>query len=179
MIVLSNILFALSAISYGASNLIKQKKWLLAVQIVSSFVYILSLMFLNAKIAAIVGIFDTLRLVVFYLIELKNGGKRAKLYAGLALFVVCVFCSYFSWNGWYSILPISSSFIILISLVVSNELFIKISTLTSSISVTTYLILNGLFVTAILEATAILSALIGLILTIVLIAKNKKKQNLN
>ena len=179
MIILSYVFLAISAISYGASTLIKNKKWLLAVQIVSSFMYIFSLLCLKAMTAFIVAIFDTLRLVVFYFVELKKGGKKAKLYAGLALFVVCVFSSYFSWNGWYSILPICSSFIILICLVISKDLYIKFSVLISAISVTIYLILNGLFIAAGLEAIAILNALIGLILTFIQIAKNKSKKEVN
>ncbi len=180
MTIFSYIFLSISSVLYGLSTIIKHKKWLLATQIVSGAMYVLSLYFLSAMVALIVAVFDIFRLVIFYIIELKNGNNKSKLIAGLFLFIVCIICSIFSWNGWYSILPITGSFLILISLTISNFLIMKIATLISSIFSTIYLALNGSYIASIIESSAIIFSIIGVIWAIIISIKNfKKTKNLN
>lgn len=169
---LAQIFVGISASIYAFSLIVKSKATLLLLQTISSVFFITQYFLLSAYIGAIVAILEAIRTITFYFIEKKyNTTKTRTITAGIFV-VLGAISAIFTWQNWYSILPLLGLLAVSICLGFKNVLAIKISCIFSAICATLYLFfLNSIF-GAICQIFIIIMGLIGLIYWSV---KNKKQ----
>ena len=172
MYIAAQVFIVLSSILYGISVFAKNKKVLLVIQILSSCFYWANCFFLKAWVGGIVALLDTTRIIIFYLIEKFNGTQNQKIITGVVLLIVGIVASIFTWGGWYSIFPLLGTVVFVISLAISNLMFIKFATIFGSITATIYLGLIGSPIGAVMQSLTAVMGMIGLIIDVV---KNRKK----
>lgn len=174
MFIASQIILAISSTLYGTSMLVKNKSLLFFIQIISSVLYATSLCLLFAWVGFIVSVFDTIRVFIFYIIEKRNGGKKAKIITSCILFCICIICAIFTWEALYSILPLLGSVVFIISLAISRLLIIKFATLFVATTSTLYLLLLGSYLGAFFECIAIIIGLVGVIKALINLKQHKE-----
>lgn len=174
MYVSAQIFIVISSIFYGLSCFAKNKKVLFFVQIFSSLLYSLHCFFMHAYAGGIVSVFDMIRVLLFYVIERHNGGKKEKIITACILFCVAIVCAISTWQNWFSILPFVGTAFFIVSLGISNLTLIKLSTLLCATTSCVYLKLVGSNLGALFELFAVFIALLGLIFTMVQTRQRKK-----
>ena len=164
----------LSSVLYGVSAFAKNKKLLFIMQIAGSGLYAFYCFFMGAFAGGIMSVMDTLRVVLFYIIEKLNGSQKTKNISGIILLMIGITGTILTWESWISIIPPFGSTLYVISLVVSNLLFIQFSTFFNTVCSSTYLFLSGSTVGAISELIAVVISFSGLLKAIVGHFKEKK-----
>lgn len=172
----AQIFIVVSSILYGLSCLAKLKTLLFIMQIFSSLFYGLHCFFVGAVVGGIVTIFDLMRVAIFYVLEKVHGTQKQKIISASVLFVVAIVCSIFSWEGWFSALPLAATLIFIVTLAISRLLVIKCATFLSGACSVVYLSLSGSKFGAIVELIPVALALIGICLSVAKILKEKHKK---
>lgn len=136
----SQILVVVSSLIYSISMLVSNKRNLLFMQIFSSSLFALHYYLLGAYIGGIVSTLDAIRIVVFYFIDKKNNTDLNRKLACASFIVIGLIGACFTWEAWYSILPIISLIIVNTALALQNLKILKISLNTSILFVIAYMV---------------------------------------
>ena len=175
MKILAQVLIAISSVLYGVSVFAKNKKFLLVLQIVSSCLYWTNCFLLRAWVGGILSLLDTIRIIIFYIIERLDGKHYQKVITGFVLLIVGVVTSIFTWGGWYSIFPLLGTIVFVISLAISNLVLIKFATIFGAVTSTIYLALIGSPISAVFESMAVVIGLFAFVRDLIIERKIKKK----
>ena len=177
--ILSIVCICISSVIYSYSLQLKNKKKILLVQLISNVLYGGSYIFAllineNAKIGAITVGFEILRLVVYYLIDKKeNHSKIINLLASSFFCVALTVTTVLIEPNWLCLLVLMGAIPVSFALANRNILFIKIACVIQAVGITIYLILLGLIVNAILQFYVLVMGVVGLILYLVKLNKDK------
>ncbi len=177
MYIFAQVIIVISSVLYGASAFAKNKKLLFVIQIAGSGTYATYCFLMGAISGGIMSVMDTLRVVIFYIIEKFNGTQKTKNIFGVILLAVGIVGTVNNWGGWFSIFPPLGSVTYVLSLIISNLMFIKFSTLFNAICSSAYMFFAGAKVGAITELIAVVIALAGFVKAIVNKVKTKKEYN--
>lgn len=170
---LAQIFIGISSLIYAFSLLVKSKATLLLFQTISCIFFITQYFLLSAYIGAIVSILEEIRTISFYIIEKKHNTTKARTITASVFVVLGAISAIFTWQAWYSILPLLGLLAVSICLSFKNVLTVKISCIFSATCATLYLFFLKSIFGAFCQIFIILLGLIGLIYWIV---KNKKEQ---
>ena len=171
---LAQIFIGISALLYGLSLLLKQKTKLLFLQIISSCFFVTQYFLLEAYIGGIVAGLEMLRSVVFYFIDKKFNTNKIRITACVIFCVLGLVGAIFTWESWFSILPLLGLLAVTTCLGFKNVVSLKIACIFSALCAFAYMIFYKSYFGC---ATQIFIAVIGISGLIVYLIKNKK-QNL-
>ena len=138
--ILSQIFVGISATLYGLSLLVKSKKVLLLVQIISSAFFVTQYLLLEAYIGGLVAGLELIRTIVFYFIDKNFNTSKVRFIASGIFIVVGIVGSIFTWAAWYSVFPLLGLLAVTTCLAFNNIVPLKLSCIFSAITAGTYLI---------------------------------------
>ena len=170
--ILSQILVVVSSLIYSVSMLIPNKRGLLYLQIFSSSLFAIHYFLLGAYIGGIVSTLDSIRIVTFYFIDKKNNTDINRKIACVSFIVLGLIGACFTWESWYSILPIISLIIVNVALALQNLNILKINLNISILCVIAYMIFIQSYLGMITQIIVFVVGVIGAIRDII---RNKTK----
>lgn len=174
--VLAQVFVCISCLIYSTSLLFKAKSTLLFLQIISAIFFVTQYFLLGAYIGAIVAILETLRSITFYFIDKKFNKKKVRIIASYIFVVIGFISAIFTWEAWFSILPLLGLTAVSVCLGFENVLYLKLSCTFSAFCAIIYMLfLNSIFG----AATQIFIVIVGLIGVALYVKKNKNKQQNN
>ena len=112
--VLSQIVIALSYISYGTSYLTKNRKVLLGTTFLSSFLFMIAYILLDAKSAVYINVFSMIRQLLL-IIQEKNKSERMYVYIFFFNVISTILIGVFTYENMYSVLPVLATLIFVYS----------------------------------------------------------------
>ena len=174
MFIAAQIFIAISAVLFGLSCFAKGKKLLFIIQCVSSLLYLFYMLLMKAWVGAVVSFFDCVRVGIFYFIEKAGGSQKSKIWVASGLFVLAIVCAVFTWEGWYSVLPLTGTLTYIITLGISNLLIIKCATVFTAGCSVAYLVFAGSTFGVVCETSALVLALIGVVLAIINLKRKRQ-----
>ena len=114
MYVLSQIAFILAYIGYGSSYIVKDRKKLLAYNFISSILFVLAYVFLDAKSAIYINILSIIRQGLL-LIQEKNQSQRMYVYVFFFNVISTILIGILTYENIYSALPAFATLIFVYS----------------------------------------------------------------
>ena len=136
----SQILVVVSSIIYSFSMLVSSKKHLLFMQIFSSSLFALHYFLLGAYIGGIVSCLDAIRIITFYFIDKRHNTDFNRKIACVSFIIIGIIGACFTWDSWYSILPVLSLILVNLSLSLQNLNLLKINLNISILFVILYMV---------------------------------------
>ena len=137
---LAQILSILGLTAMVLSYQMKQRKWLLVMQLVSNLFFSVSYFLLDAKTGAVLSFVNVLRCVVFMNRDKKWGQSRLWLYFFLG---VALIGGILSWEGPRSLLIIAGTLLLTVGLYSDNMTFMRKIFLVCPVFYIAYNILSG------------------------------------
>ena len=119
-----------------------------------------SLFFLSAITAGVLAIIATIRIILFYQRE-KYDWAKSKFWLGLFIILFILFGVY-SWQSWYSVLPIIGFILGTVSYWVINPRHIRILVLLTQIPWFFYAVIIGSYSLFLNESFVLISVLVGI-----------------
>ena len=172
MYILSQILVVIADILFVSSMFSKKKVWLVLLLFVSDIVFASHYLCLDGGLTGATTIFiDAIYLIVIFLLEKNNKTKNNLIPTVIAITLTITF-GVITWQGAISLLPIFSMLIYLTGMIFTNLIFVKGGAMIRNLLNTIYMFAIASYVGASLELCLMMSALVGIILTI----KNNKGQ---
>lgn len=172
MNILSQILGLLAIISYAISPHAKTKKKILVFHLVSSILYALQYLLLNAFSAVITNSVGAIRCYIFYLYEKKEREIPKNIFWIFMLIILVL--GAFTYNNIYSLIPIFTSVLSLYSVWQDNLKVFRIIVIISSISWIFYNFIVGAYIGIIGNIFQLVSTIIAIVRFHIL---KKEKQN--
>ncbi len=174
--ILSQVFICISACIYSISLILKTKQKMLALQMISSVFYISHYFLLKANLAGFVAVLETIRLLVFFLLDKKEKFNKPiiRIFACVLFSLLSIVCAIFTWDGIYCLLPLIATVVVNITLSFKNVIFYKFGALIYASLIIVYLFLIGSILGGISQSITFVFGLIGLIKSL----KNLKKQNI-
>lgn len=172
MNILAQIIGILAIIAFAISPQQKNKKGVLIFQLLSSVLYALQYLLLNAFSAVVTNIVGAIKCYVFYLYEKK--GKKIPKYIFLIFMVLVLIFGIFSFTNIYSIIPIFVSVTMLYSTWQSN---LKIYRIIMVITTALWLVYNcivGAYVGAIGNTFQLISGITAIVRLDIMKKSDKK-----
>ena len=170
--VLSQIFVGVSSALYALSLLVKSKKILLLVQIISSIFFVAQYLLLGAYLGGLVAGLELIRTITFYFIDKNFNTNKVRFTASAIFIVVGIIGSIFTWATWYSVLPLLGLLAVTTCLAFNSIVPLKLSCIFSAICAGIYLIfLKSYFG----FATQVFIIVIGVTGLITMLIKNKKQ----
>jgi len=114
MYVLSQIIIAMSYGLYGASYLTKNRKVLLGTTMLSSFLFMIAYVLLDAKSAIYINILSIIRQMLL-LIQEKNQSQKMYVYVFFFNVISTILVGIFTYEGIFSMLPVLATLIFVYS----------------------------------------------------------------
>lgn len=161
--ILSQIFVITSSIIYSISMLVDNKRSLLFMQIFSSSLFASHYFLLGAYVGGIVSSLDAIRIVTFYFIDKKHNTDLNRRLACVSFIVIGLIGACFTWESWYSILPIISLIIVNVSLSLQNLNSLKINLNISILFVIIYMIFIKSYFGMITQIIVLVVGIIGAI----------------
>lgn len=164
--IITQLIGAIAYILLGISYYKKEKLQILYIQIFSYIAFSIHYFLLSGMTGAVCNIIGMIMLIIIYVYEQKKG-KNKKILITIMI-PVLILIALLSWQNFYSIFPILSSTISLISFLSKNTNDIRAMGVVSNLSWTIYGIILRSKITIICET-------IILIVSIIAFLKNDKK----
>ena len=137
---LAQILSILGLIAMVLSYQMKERKWLLVMQLFSNLFFAVSYYLLDAKTGAVLSLVNVFRCIVFMNRDKKWGQSRLWLYFFLAVSLVG---GILSWEGPRSLLIIAATLLLTVALYSDNMTFMRKIFLICPVLYIVYNILSG------------------------------------
>ena len=175
--ILSQVFICISACIYSISLILKTKQKMLALQMISSVFYISHYFLLKANLAGFVAVLETIRLLVFFLLDKKEKFNKPiiRIFACVLFSLLSIVCAVFTWNGIYCLLPLIATVVVNITLSFKNVIFYKIGALIYASLIIIYLFLIGSILGGISQSLSFVFGLIGLIKSLIKLQKKNLK----
>lgn len=175
--ILSQVFICISACIYSISLILKTKQKMLALQMISSVFYISHYFLLKANLAGFVAVLETIRLLVFFLLDKKEKFNKPiiRIFACVLFSLLSIVCAVFTWNGIYCLLPLIATVVVNITLSFKNVIFYKVGALIYASLIIIYLFLIGSILGGISQSLSFVFGLIGLIKSLIKLQKKNLK----
>ena len=169
MYTLSQILVAISDLFLITSMLNKKKKNVVLFLILSTILFALHYICLNAWTGAVIALVELIFLIVLYILE-KYDKTKYNLYLSIETIIITIILSIITWNTWISILPMLAMIIYLITMMFTNVIIVKSGTFIRLILNALYMLLIKSYFGAGLTIVILIFTIIGIVNDV----KNKK-----
>lgn len=147
----------------------KKKKNVVLFLILSTILFALHYICLNAWTGAVIAFVELVFLILLYILE-KNDKTKFNLYLSIATIIITIILSIITWNTWISILPMLAMIIYLASMMFKNVIIVKSGTFIRLILNGIYMLLLKSYFGAILTVVILICTIIGIVNDV----KNKK-----
>ena len=169
---LAQIFIGISSTIYGLSLLLKNKTKLLFLQIISCCFFVTQYFLLGAYIGGIVAGLEMIRCIVFYFIDKKFNTNKVRITSCVIFCILGLLSAIFTWENWFSILPLLGLLAVTICLAFKNVISLKIACIFSALCAFAYMIFYKSYFGC---ATQLFIAIVGISGLIVYLIKNKKQ----
>ena len=163
--IISYICVCISALIFSLGILLKVKKNILYVNILSSTFYASSYIFLGNKLGAVFAMWGILRLLAFSFLgeNERYDTKTLNIISSSFFAVLYTVSAVFTWTDWFCILPVIGDILVSFVLGSKNVTVIKFVVLVQAILNTTYLFLLGSVVGGISQLFVSILTIVGII----------------
>lgn len=169
MYILSQVLVVISDLFCITSMLSKKKKNVVLFLILSTILFALHYICLNAWTGAVIAFVELVFLILLYILE-KYDKTKYNLYLSIGTIIITIILSIITWNTWISILPMLAMIIYLASMMFKNVIIVKSGTFIRLILNGIYMLLLKSYFGAILTVVILICTIIGIVNDV----KNKK-----
>ncbi len=170
MYFLSQLFVILSDTLFIISMLKRNKKNIVFFLILSTILFGLQYVCLQAWTGAVIEAVELVFLITMYILEIKNKTKY-NFYVSMITIIITIVLSILTWSSWMSVLPMLALVIYLTCMQFSNVIIIKLGTFVR-------LILNGIYMYLLASYFGAALTLVILTFTVVGIVRDYKSKKL-
>ena len=165
MYIFSQILVVIADSFFVGSMFSKKKSWLVVFLFCSDVIFASHYLCLGGLTGATTIFIDAAYLVVMFILEKYNRTKY-NLIPTISTMILMVLSTMLTWQGPISLLPLFSILIYLTGMIFTNLVFVKSGAMIRNLLNACYMFLIASYIGASLELCLMISALVGIVLTI-------------